>query len=133
LIKPILIAVTIFFSLHASAQDIQPTTATSKDSLILAPKLAGGDEAWFKFLNKNINQEVPENNDAPHGKYTVIVSFLVDTTGKISDPIIEQDPGYGTADDVKKALRKCPLWIPATRDGIKIPYRQKMNIVYQVM
>ena len=49
------------------------------------------------------------------------------------DIVIEKDPGYGTGDDAKKALKQCPRWIPATRNGVKIPYRLTQNIVYQKM
>ena len=76
---------------------------------------------------------VLEDNNAPPGRYTVVVSFMVNTTGKISDIVIEKDPGYGTGDDAKKALKECPRWIPATRNGVKIPYRLTQNIVYQKM
>jgi hypothetical protein len=57
---------------------------------------------------------------------------MVDTTGKVYDVQIVNDPGYGTAQDVLKAFKHCPLWTPATRDGEKVIYRQKQNINYQV-
>lgn len=43
-----------------------------------------------------------------------------------------QDPGYGTADDVLRAFKHTPDWLPATINGRPVIYRQKQNITYQV-
>ena len=118
--------------MHACAQNVQPNNISS-DSVnnpVTPPKLKGGGDAWLEFVVKDVYMGVLDENNAPAGKYTVVASFTVNTTGKISDIVIEKDPGYGTGADTKKALKKCPRWIPATRDGVKIPYRLTQNIVY---
>ena len=92
----------------------------------------GGQDAWRKFLEKNIHPRVPADNGAKPGNYTVTVSFLVDTTGKVSDVQIVNDPGYGMAGDVLRAFKHCPDWIPATINGKPVMYRQKQNFYYQV-
>ena len=95
-------------------------------------KFPGGQQAWFKFLEKNIHTEVAANHGAKPGNYLVTVSFLVDTSGKLSEVQVLNDPGYGTAEDVLKALKHSPNWLPATINGKPVIYRQKQNITYQV-
>ena len=135
LVKAIFFSVALSCSMQVSAQSVQPTNGSrdSADSSVVPPALKDGQDAWLKFLVRNVHSSVLEDNNAPAGRYTVAVSFLVNTNGKISDIVIEKDPGYGTGDDAKKALKECPRWIPATRNGVKIPYRLTQNIVYQKM
>ena len=135
LMKAIFFSVILSCSMHASAQSVQQSNIQpdSTDSSVVPPALRGGQDAWLTFLVRNVHSSVLEDNNAPAGRYTVAVSFLVNTNGKISDIVIEKDPGYGTGDDAKKALKECPRWIPATRNGVKIPYRLTQNIVYQKM
>ena len=128
----------IFFSypilfMHASAQSVQQSNVhpDSTDSSVVPPELKGGKDEWLKFLVRNVHMSVLEDNNAPSGSYTVVASFMVNTNGKISDIVIEKDPGYGTGDDAKKALKQCPHWIPAMRNGVKIPYRLTQDIVYK--
>jgi protein TonB len=129
--KTIFFSAMLFCCIHAAAQDIQPSNVRdSTDSSVVPPKLEGGQDAWLQFLVRNIYMGVLEENKAPSGRYTVVASFTVNTNGKISDIVIEKDPGYGTGDDAKRALKHCPRWIPATRNGVKIPYRLTQNIVY---
>ena len=105
----------------------QNTTADT--AVKLAPV---GQGEWQKFLEKNIHAQTPADQGAPPGLYTVTVSFMVDTTGKVSDVQVVKDPGYGTAEDVLKAFKHCPKWPPATREGQKVAYVHKQNISYVV-
>ena len=88
--------------------------------------------AWTKFLQKNLNSDLPVQNGAPAGIYTVVVSFVVDKTGVISDVQAENDPGYGTKEEAIRAIRKGPNWIPAEQNGRKVIYRQKQSISFRV-
>src|SRR5690349_2146482 len=40
---------------------------------------------WPRFLLRYLNGNVPVDNGAPVGKYTVLIQFVVDLEGKISD------------------------------------------------
>jgi protein TonB len=94
--------------------------------------IVGGKDAWHNFVVHHIEATTPVDNGAKPGTYTVVVSFLVDTTGNISDVRLEQDPGYGTGADVMHAFTHPPKWTPATVDGKPVIYRHKKEVVYQV-
>ena len=38
----------------------------------------GGVPAWVRYLERNLNRDLPVEKKAPSGKYTVTVSFIVD-------------------------------------------------------
>ena len=122
--RKLLVACFLFFTVCLHAQD-----TTADTSVKIAPP---GQGVWQKFLEKNIHPETPADHGARPGLYTVIVSFMVDTTGKVYDVQIEKDPGYGTAEDVLKAFKHPPVWPPATREGQKVVYRHKQSINYMV-
>jgi len=130
--RKLLVAFFLLFTVCVYAQDTANIIHDSSTDVKIEAKFPGGPQAWFKFLSKNIHQEVAEKNGAPRGNYTVVVSFLIDTAGKLSEVTILNDPGYGTANDVLKALKHSPDWLPATINGKPVIYRQKQNITYQV-
>jgi protein TonB len=99
----------------------------------IAAEFPGGTAAWIKYLERNLNRDLPTENGAPPGKYTVIVSFIVDKNGAISDVKAENDPGYGTKNEAVRVIQKGPSWKPAIQNGRNVIYRHKQSITFQVM
>ncbi len=95
-------------------------------------KFPGGTQAWVRFLERNLDSNVPNDNNAPPGSYTVIVSFLVDKNGNISEVKSENDPGYGTAQEAVRVIRRGPKWEPAEQNGRNVIYRQRQSITFRV-
>ncbi|TAH06374.1 MAG: energy transducer TonB [Sphingobacteriia bacterium] len=92
----------------------------------------GGLAQWAKYLERNLNRDLPVENGAPPGKYTVFVSFTVDKVGKVSDVIAENDPGYGTKAEAIRVIAKGPNWKPAVQNGRNVIYRHKQQITFVV-
>lgn len=101
-------------------------------SVQVEAKFPGGQDAWRKFLERNLNQQTPADNGAAPGNYTVTVSFLVDKNGNISQVQALTDPGYGCASEAVRVIQKGPKWTPAIQNGRNVIYRQKQNITFQV-
>ena len=133
--RKLLVACFLLCTVYLHAQDTTAKQTNNKDSLTAVRKEArfpGGPKAWSAYLETAIHPNVAAKHKAPPGNYTVQVSFLVDVTGKVSNVEIVTDPGYGTGEDVLKALKHSPDWLPATINGKPVIYRQKQNITYQV-
>jgi protein TonB len=92
----------------------------------------GGPEAWQKYLQRNLRADVPTENGASPGNYTVVVSFLVDKDGNISEVKSENDPGFGTADEAVRVIQRGPKWKPAVQNGRNVIYRQRQSVTFQV-
>ena len=96
------------------------------------PSFPGGKEAWFSYLQRNVRLDTPSKHGAPAGTYTVIVSFLVDEEGNLSDIKATNNPGFGTASEAVRVIQRGPKWIPAQQEGKKVLYRQKQSITFEV-
>ncbi|HCL06234.1 MAG TPA: energy transducer TonB [Chitinophagaceae bacterium] len=101
-------------------------------SVQIAAEFPGGIKEWQRFLERNLNSEPPTENGAPVGVYTVVVTFIVDIDGKVSDVKAESDPGYGTKDEAIRVIRKGPNWKPANQNGRAVKYRHKQAITFKV-
>ena len=97
-----------------------------------APSFPGGNEAWREYLQQNLRVNIPTEHKAPTGKYTVIVSFLIDEEGNLSDIKATNNPGFGTASEAVRVIQRGPKWIPAQQEGKKVLYRQKQSITFEV-
>ena len=95
-------------------------------------RFPGGTEAWRRFLERNLKAETPLDNGAPAGTYSVVVSFLVDKEGNISEVKALTDPGYGIAAEAVRTIQRGPKWIPTLQNGRNVIYRQKQLITFQV-
>ncbi|WP_295233904.1 N-acetylmuramoyl-L-alanine amidase [Sediminibacterium sp.] len=96
------------------------------------PKFDGGKEAWSKFLQEKLNRSLPIEKGAVPGNYTVVLSFIVDTKGKVSNVEAENDPGYGTAEEAVRVMKLSPNWIPAKQNGKPVVYKNKQTITYSI-
>jgi periplasmic protein TonB len=101
-------------------------------SVQIEAKFPGGAAEWAKFLQRNLNADEPVNQGAPPGRYVVVVSFLVDKDGSISEVRAENNPSYGTAEEAVRVIKKGPKWVPAVQNGRNVIYRQKQQITFVV-
>ncbi|MES2004956.1 MAG: energy transducer TonB [Bacteroidota bacterium] len=95
-------------------------------------RFPGDIAGWKKYLEQNLNRDLPAENGAPAADYTVTVSFIVDRNGVISDVKAENDPGYGTKAEAIRVIKKSPNWTPAIQNGQHVVYRQKQNITFRI-
>jgi protein TonB len=120
----------MFFSLPLHASEKKKTTADKVDQK--PARFPGGEIAWNKYLDRVMDKEMPSKKGGPPGTYTVVVSFIIDKTGAISEITAENDPGYGTKEEALKVIKKGPKWVPAEKDGQKVIYRHRQSIEFVV-
>jgi TonB-dependent SusC/RagA subfamily outer membrane receptor len=97
-----------------------------------AAQFPGGGEGWIRYLERNLNRDVPVANGAPIGQYKVILSFVVTSDGDIKDVKAVADPGYGTAAEAIRIIEKGPKWVPAEQNGKKVNYFITQSIAFAV-
>jgi thiol-disulfide isomerase/thioredoxin len=91
----------------------------------------GGDAAWHKYLTKYLNGNVPGEHNAPPGRYTVTLNFVVDKNGAISN-ITANDPGYGTKQEAIRVLKNSPKWNPGIQNGRNVKSWRRQSITFDV-
>ncbi|HEY6505515.1 MAG TPA: energy transducer TonB [Chitinophagaceae bacterium] len=118
-----------------SSADSVPVTETIPRIFESVEKEAyfdGGEPAWHRYLEQNLNPNVPVINGAPPGTYTVIVQFVVSTSGKVSDVKGLTKHGFGMEAEVIRIIRKSPPWVPAVQDGHNVNAYRKQPVTFQI-
>jgi len=92
----------------------------------------GGEGAWRKFLERNLNGNTPVDNGAPEGTYTVYVQFVVSKDGSISDVKALTNHGFGMEQEAVRVIKKGPNWTPAVQNGRSVNAYRKQPITFQV-
>lgn len=95
-------------------------------------RFPGGNNGWMRFLQKNLDGGVMIRNGATGGQGTVIVQFVVEKDGTLSNMKALTDIGYGTEKEVLRILRQSPKWIPAKRYGRVVKAYRKQPVTFQV-
>lgn len=92
----------------------------------------GGQPAWIRYLQKNLNANTPVDHGAPEGKYQVIVKFIVAKDGSISDVRAETKWGYGMEKEVIRIIEKGPAWTPAIQFGRRVNAYRRQPVTFIV-
>jgi periplasmic protein TonB len=92
----------------------------------------GGEDGWRTFLQNNLKAETPIKKKSPVGQYMVVVQFIVDKQGKISDITALTNHGYGMEKEVIRVLKQSPRWLPAIMDSRKVKAYRKQPITFVV-
>ncbi len=87
---------------------------------------------WKLFLERNLVAEVPVSNDAPPGRYPVLVKFVVDLEGHVSDIVAMTSHGYGMEEEAMRVIRKSARWEPAIFNGHPVKAYKKQLVTFVV-
>lgn len=121
-------------TIHSTAQN--GSVEGSIDSLLLLPDVyptfPGGAIEWQKFLQRNLKPEVPMDNGAVAGLYTVQVKFIVDVDGSIStiEPLTKF--GYGMEEEVTRVILKSGKWTPGLLKGKPIKAYMVQSVSFMI-
>jgi periplasmic protein TonB len=91
------------------------------------------DGNWKRFLETNLNGEVPVNNSAPAGRYSVVIRFVVDVDGSTSEVTALTAHGYGLEQEAIRVIKKSKKWEPAFLNGVHVKAYKKQVIVFEVV
>ena len=86
------------------------------------PAFPGGENEMMKFLGNNL--KYPERAKDADAQGTVLISFVVDKEGHISNPIIKRGIGFGCEEEAIRVIQKMPTWSPGKMNG------QTVNVEY---
>ncbi len=123
-------------SIRETLRDTVPDTASDEKLFVkvdIEASYPGGDNAWRRFLEQNLDAAVPVRKKAPAGYYTVIIQFVVDKTGNVSDIKPLTNHGYGMEDEVIRLLKKSPRWKPASQDSRPVKAYRKQPVTFMVI
>ncbi len=146
ILKPVLLFLTaIFISFNAFTQVTDSIYNSKTDEKIIENQdnlvfqkvdieasFPGGAKGWRVYLEKNLNANIPIKNNAPNGKYTVIVKFIVNKNGDISDITAETNFGFGMEKEVIRVIKKGPKWNPGSQNGRKVNSIRRQPVTFLI-
>ncbi|MEP7142120.1 MAG: N-acetylmuramoyl-L-alanine amidase [Ferruginibacter sp.] len=96
------------------------------------PEFPGGDTAWKNYLQKNINSAMPIEEGWNAGTYKIIIEFIVDRNGNVSDVKTHDFPASKTAKQCIELIKNGPRWIPAKQNGKIVNAYKKQPITFVI-
>lgn len=96
-----------------------------KDTIGLElPSFFGGPKAFYEYLHTHLGYPIVAQENNIQGK--VIVSFIVEKSGFLTDIKIEKSVDPSLDREALRLVRSMPRWLPAKKNGV--PVRVKLNV-----
>ncbi|MBQ9509795.1 MAG: TonB family protein [Bacteroidales bacterium] len=96
--------------------------ADEKDSVYnkpeVMPEFPGGMEAMMKYLSENL--KYPETAKEKNTQGRVLVTFIVEKNGSISDVKVVKGIGNGCDEEAVRVIKAMPKWKPGMQNGKKV-------------
>ncbi|MCH5721367.1 energy transducer TonB [Niabella hibiscisoli] len=110
------------------------TTVFKADSTIYekVDQKAAYRGSWLNHVQRNLNMRVPVNNGAPYGTYTVVIGFVINTDGSLTDFSKLTDMGYGMEEETIRVIKKSGRWIPALLNEKAVRSYRKQPLTFLI-
>ncbi|MBP9097236.1 MAG: N-acetylmuramoyl-L-alanine amidase [Ferruginibacter sp.] len=92
----------------------------------------GGKDAWLAYLQKNLDADLPVKEGWKAGIYKIMVQFIVDKDGTVSDVKSDDYPNSKTAQQCINLIQNGPKWIPAKQNNKTVKAYKKQPVTFVV-
>lgn len=92
----------------------------------------GGDIAYRRYLQNNLDPNTPAEHGARDGTYRVMIRFKVEIDGRVSDVTAETNFGFGMEQEAIRIIKKSPPWVPAKLFGLPVVAYRRQPITFVV-
>jgi protein TonB len=114
---------------------VAPKRSENVDSLFLKVEIEstypGGTPAWTRFLNKNLGTSYPQEAIENGIQGTVVIQFIVDREGNVSNVEAISGPEELRAPAIK-VIQKSGKWIPAQQNTMKVKSYKRQPITFKL-
>ncbi|OJX87613.1 MAG: hypothetical protein BGP01_11455 [Paludibacter sp. 47-17] len=95
------------------------------------PQFTGGEQAMFKYLSNAIKYPVAAQQKGIEGR--VIVSFVIDREGKVTEPVILRGISPELDAEAVRVVQNMPAWQPGKQKGkiVQVKYTLPINFRLQ--
>lgn len=129
--------IPLFISAQGNQTDTSSKLRAAIDTTVftkveIEASFPGGDIAWRKYLEKALPAFDPADHGAPISYYTVVVQFIVDKEGNITEVKPLTSYGYGMEEEVVRIIKKGPKWSPAILNGKPVKAYRNQPVTFVV-
>jgi protein TonB len=97
-------------------------------SVEVTPEFPGGIEKFYAYLGKAINYPAVARENNVSGR--VIVTFVVERDGSLTDVKALRGPGSGLEEEAVRAVKKSPKWRPGKQNGREVRVQYTVPVVF---
>ena len=108
----------------------EDTTIYDFDDVEVKPSYPGDMDAFLTFLNMNMHYPESAETDSIEGR--VIVQFVVEKDGSLSNYDVLQSPDDRLTEEAMRVLRMMPRWQPGQQNGRKVRCRYKVPFKFRM-
>ena len=94
------------------------------------PQFPGGPQALFEYLSKSIKYPVDAENN--HIKGRVIVQYVVERDGSISNVIVTKSVYPSLDNEAIRVIQSMPHWIPGKKDGVAVRVKYTTPVTFRL-
>jgi TonB family protein len=92
------------------------------------PEFPGGIEAFYMFIAKNTRYPATAREQNIHGR--IIVSFVVERDGSLSDVHVTRGIGGGCDEEAVRVIKLSPFWKPGAAQGKPVRVQYSVPITF---
>ena len=94
------------------------------------PSFPGGNEALMSYLNGNTKYPVVAQENGVQGK--VIISFVVERDGSISDVRVARSVDPSLDREAQRVVKSMPRWTPGKQNGQTVRVKYTVPVVFRL-
>ncbi len=91
------------------------STAVSAADVDVMPVYPGGITEFYNWIGKNYKYPADTKSKQIYGR--MVIRFIVEKNGELTDVKILKDLGYGTAEEAVRLLKSSKAWTPGIKNG----------------
>ncbi|MCC7464817.1 MAG: energy transducer TonB [Saprospiraceae bacterium] len=93
------------------------------------PEFPGGESGMVKFLAENMKYPPLARENGIQG--TVVVSFIIDDSGTVRNPVILKDIGGGCGKEALRVVGTMPKWTPGMANGKPVSVKYTLPLRFK--
>ena len=109
------LAILLMANTTAMAQNKKATNDKVYEKVEVMPEFPGGDQAMMDFVAKNVVYPQEARDKEISGR--VMVSFIVEKDGSITDAKVVKGIGGGCDEEAVRVVNAMPKWKPGKQKG----------------
>ncbi|WP_341224521.1 TonB family protein [uncultured Arcticibacterium sp.] len=117
-------------AIKAPEPPVEPKVEKEFLSSEIMPEFEGGLKKMYKWLGRNLNYPRNATVNGVEGK--VIVTFIVEKDGSISDVKVLKGIGFGCDEEAERVIKKMPKWKAGIQNGKPVRVRYTIPLSFQI-
>lgn len=124
------LALLLMVNTNAMAQNKKAANDKVLEKAEMMPEFPGGEQAMIKFVSENV--QYPEEAKEKEISGRVLVGFIVEKDGSISDVKVVKGIGGGCDEEAVRVVKAMPQWKPGKEKGKPVRVSYMMPFTFKL-